>query len=578
MTPITLAAGLRPGPVTLRAAVHWQECSELCVLAEAEPPSQLDCATETKPSADAALIELWRKKVPPPAAPDAATAFWESSRFQSNSRPVVIQWKTGAAPADFYPDADTNFSVEGMTETLKSGDGGVRLRKMVTKNGAGWPDHISGVLAGRPDAAQPAAVDTVLAIQPAPANAPRTDAAPISVGALVTMLCFAFLGGLILNVMPCVLPVIALKILGFVKQSAERPGGCATWGWSMASAFWFLPDPGRTGHRRAAGGRTGQLGRRHPRSPCAAGADGFGHVGRAESLRRFRGNTWLARHGAASELAARQGFSGAFSTACWRRPGHALHGAFPGRGAGFRLHPAGLDHHPGFSGGGRGIRFPVCPAVRATPLDEPAAQTRRVDGEIQSGDGLSHARHRPLADVGLRQATSRTFYGWRFSWRAGVGGSGFGANSSNAPPAARDWRRQFASPCWRWAAPFLLGDHSDQITWQTWSAGAVLAAQQAGHPVLVDFTAESCLTCQVNKGRAWRLTAPAPSSSKSAPWHSWAISRGKTRPSRGNCGATSGRRAVGAGLFQGHQPAAGSAVHLSPHAIHRPTALEKAGR
>ncbi|HIL25657.1 MAG TPA: hypothetical protein EYG19_09715 [Verrucomicrobia bacterium] len=37
------------------------------------------------------------------------------------------------------------------------------------------------------------------------------------------ILSFAFLGGLILNVMPCVLPVISLKILGFVQQSQENP-------------------------------------------------------------------------------------------------------------------------------------------------------------------------------------------------------------------------------------------------------------------------------------------------------------------------------------------------------------------
>ena len=47
---------------------------------------------------------------------------------------------------------------------------------------------------------------------------------------LITILFFAFLGGLILNIMPCVLPVIALKVLGFVKQSAEAPGAkCEPW-------------------------------------------------------------------------------------------------------------------------------------------------------------------------------------------------------------------------------------------------------------------------------------------------------------------------------------------------------------
>ena len=37
------------------------------------------------------------------------------------------------------------------------------------------------------------------------------------------MLLYAFIGGLILNIMPCVLPVIALKILGFVSEARSEP-------------------------------------------------------------------------------------------------------------------------------------------------------------------------------------------------------------------------------------------------------------------------------------------------------------------------------------------------------------------
>ncbi len=42
------------------------------------------------------------------------------------------------------------------------------------------------------------------------------------------ILCLAFLGGLILNVMPCVLPVVGLKIMGFVKQAGEDRGRILT--------------------------------------------------------------------------------------------------------------------------------------------------------------------------------------------------------------------------------------------------------------------------------------------------------------------------------------------------------------
>ncbi|MEM9701600.1 MAG: cytochrome c biogenesis protein CcdA, partial [Planctomycetota bacterium] len=43
----------------------------------------------------------------------------------------------------------------------------------------------------------------------------------LSEGGLLAALPFAFLGGLILNVMPCVLPVIALKAMSFAKQAGE---------------------------------------------------------------------------------------------------------------------------------------------------------------------------------------------------------------------------------------------------------------------------------------------------------------------------------------------------------------------
>jgi thiol:disulfide interchange protein len=47
---------------------------------------------------------------------------------------------------------------------------------------------------------------------------------------LWVMLWFAFLGGLILNLMPCVLPVIALKVLGFLNQVKQSPAEVRTHG------------------------------------------------------------------------------------------------------------------------------------------------------------------------------------------------------------------------------------------------------------------------------------------------------------------------------------------------------------
>ena len=60
---------------------------------------------------------------------------------------------------------------------------------------------------------------------------------------LLTLLFAAFLGGLILNVMPCVLPVIAIKILGFVQQGGGERGARRLGAWFVVGvivSFWGL--------------------------------------------------------------------------------------------------------------------------------------------------------------------------------------------------------------------------------------------------------------------------------------------------------------------------------------------------
>ncbi len=59
-----------------------------------------------------------------------------------------------------------------------------------------------------------------------------------------TAVFFAFLGGLILNLMPCVLPVLSLKILGFIKEAHKSPHTLFKHGLIFTAgvilSFWLL--------------------------------------------------------------------------------------------------------------------------------------------------------------------------------------------------------------------------------------------------------------------------------------------------------------------------------------------------
>jgi thiol:disulfide interchange protein DsbD len=58
-----------------------------------------------------------------------------------------------------------------------------------------------------------------------------------------------------------------------------------------------------------------------------------------------------------------------------------------------------------------------------------------------------------------------------------------------------DWRTKPA----RLVSQNSLKESADGIDWMPWSPEALAKARQESRPVLVDFTADNCLNCQVNK-------------------------------------------------------------------------------
>ena len=216
IVPLTLSAGLKPGPQALKATVSWLECKDKCIPGSAEISATFNVGTETKTSPEAATILAWQKKLPGSAEALHPHAWWEN-QTTNDLRALILEWDGRPDEADLFPLASDSFEVQGEVQRLPSDFAKVRIRKLVKNFQGEWPKEILGLLVQLSGTEKSANEATLTIGQPLQAAAASLEQP------LWKMLIYAFIGGLILNIMPCVLPVIALKILGFVAESKSDP-------------------------------------------------------------------------------------------------------------------------------------------------------------------------------------------------------------------------------------------------------------------------------------------------------------------------------------------------------------------
>ena len=230
IVPLTLASNLAVGSIGLKANISWLECKDVCIPANQDVEAKLNIGTETKISADAATIGLWERLAPQTKPNYQFQAWWEKATNNDKRAFVMNNLSSLAAKnikldsVDFFPNASDQFEIQAPTETISANSDQIRLRKFVKKYSGDWPKEISGIVVVESGKLRFGSDVKFLIAN----NAPADETASTENGASQTtplplMLLYALIGGLILNIMPCVLPVIALKILGFVGEARSSP-------------------------------------------------------------------------------------------------------------------------------------------------------------------------------------------------------------------------------------------------------------------------------------------------------------------------------------------------------------------
>ena len=525
LVPLKLAADLKPGPLDLKAKVSWLECKAACIPGNGNVEATLNISDQTKASADAALIESWKSKVPQTNGFYQFQAWWENVTNDDTRSFIMSNWRGGAdknikfASVDFFPNTSDNFEVQAATEIISAYSADICLRKAVKKFSGDWPKEISGVLVLQmsnsregfevkmPVSDQAPAGETMSAQSPPESG---TGFQPVQAGKMPAplsqplwkMLLYAFIGGLILNIMPCVLPVIALKILGFVGESRSDPRHVRKLGlvYALGVLVSFLALAAIVIGVKAAGHRAGwgmQFG-----SPvfvvCLTTLVLLVALNLFGVFEVTLGGRALD---AAGGLASKHGAAGAFfngllttvlATSCtapvlatalgfaFRETAPVILMMFLAVGVGLAAPYVVLSWNPAW------LKF----------LPKPGAWMEKF--KIAMGfPMLATAVWLFLLAAGNFDK-SRTLWFGLFLVALGLAAWIWGEFVQRGTKC-RGLARIVSILLAVGIGTYAFCQTPDQIEWHSWSTAAVAKAQAAGRPVFVDFTADWCVNCQVNK-------------------------------------------------------------------------------
>jgi thiol:disulfide interchange protein/DsbC/DsbD-like thiol-disulfide interchange protein len=529
---VTPPAALDAQRVRIDADTDFLVCEDVCIPAQARVGLELPVESgdgEIQPSGEAPLIARFRDRLPLETDVWTARAARTDSGFVLGVRPPE-GWEGELGGAYFFPEDATTLS-HTADQPAGMADGELRLRLVESEYILDEPEALAGILvlpegAAFDDAGHRAlqvaapvsAGDVGWAAEPVtpladPAAAAGAGGGDVGGLSLLLALGFAFVGGLILNLMPCVFPILSLKALGFASRGGDRSGMRAD-GLAFGSGvvLTFLAVAAGLLAVRSGGAQVGwgyQL--QSPTIVALLAALMFGIGLWLAGVVELGASLTRLGEGREAEGQRSAFFTGVLATVV-ATPCTA---PFMGAAIGAALIRPPVEALAIFAALGVGMAAPY------VILSFWPTLARRLPRPGRWMETFKQVLAFPMFAVAI-------WLVWVFGLQVGVGGAArllFGLlllavaawligrwPALSTPPRVRLVTRVLAVVALavgvlaaaagiRGAEPLPGGAEAGVTTlrWEPYSAEAVQRHRQAGRPVFVDFTAAWCISCQVNE-------------------------------------------------------------------------------
>jgi thiol:disulfide interchange protein DsbD len=497
--PLSVAVprGLSPGEVfTLEAEARWLVCADICIPEEGAFRLDLPVEAAPRPAANAALFTAAEASLPRPSPFAVRIGFAGRAGAIDVSGPGLSP--ATLREAEFFP-LDPGLLSHPAPQPLAVREGGFTLR--LARGQGAVPATVEGVIA----ITDAAGVRSAYSVSAVPGPVPGGAGLALWQAALL-----ALAGGLLLNLMPCVFPVLAMKAMAVARMGGAARGAvrAEALAYTAGVVLSFLALAGLLVGLRAAGSAAGW---------------GF----------QFTEPVFVAAM-AWLMLAVGLNLSGVFAV-----PGVMLGGQRGAFGTGVLAVLVATPCTAPFMAAAIGAALAMDSAATLAVFTALGLGMALPFAALALAPGLARVLPRPGAWMErLRQGLAFPMYGaavwlaWVVSVQAGPQGVlvvlagavliGFGAwllgvsqASAGAAGAGRRIGRGAAAAALLAALALLplMGGGSDAAEApaaegaERWSAERVAAALAEGRPVFVNLTAAWCITCQVNDRVALRTEA-----------------------------------------------------------------------